>query len=150
MMPWYEDNPETIMPGDICVVVSSRHSTAPEQLLFLITEVYGDSCRGVMVGVDVTLATEVDAILSAEEAGMACTIVVHSRYIGTISRKEVVSRVGAVTDGDLDDIELLTWTDHPNVSVRRGTPLQLPRGIDSRYPALKALSEKLFRFTYGL
>lgn len=140
-----EEAPAQVLPGDLCVVVPFAQPDVSGRL-FLVTEVEDGWCEGTLVGVDRALATEVDAVVPPQDSGLAYETVVHTRYHGPIWEVQIVRRVGAVESSVLEDVEQLAWTDEPDVTVRRGTPLQ-PEGVDLRYPALRALSEELTRLT---
>lgn len=140
-----EEAPAEVLPGDVCVVAPFDRADTVGRL-FVVTEVTEGCCEGILAGVETELATEVDAVLTAEDSGLGYEIAVHSRFHGSIWITQVRRRVGAIEAAVLDDIAKLAWNDDVLVSVRVGVPLQ-PDGIDPRYPALRALSAELDALT---
>lgn len=133
--------PVEVHPGDICVVYPFSRSDAVGRL-FLVRDTGEGWCEGMLAGVETELATEVDAVLSADLTGLGYPVAVHSRFHGPVWITQVARRVGSVGLHVLDDLERLAWNDEAGVELALGLPLQ-PKGIDPRYPALEALSTEL-------
>lgn len=136
-----EAAPAEVLPGDVCIVAPFDRDGGVGRL-FLVTEVTDGCCEGMLAGAETELATEVDAVLTAEDSGLGYEVAVHSRFHGPIWTTQIQRRVGAIEASVLDEIEKLAWNDEAQVSVRRGQPLQ-PDGVDPRFPALNALSAEL-------
>ncbi|MGI8985003.1 MAG: hypothetical protein ACR2HM_10825 [Acidimicrobiales bacterium] len=140
-----EEGPADVLPGDVCIVAPFDRDGGVGRL-FLVTEVTDGSCEGMLAGAETELATEVDAVLTAEDSGLGYEVAVHSRFHGPIWTTQIQRRVGAIEASVLNEIEKLAWNDEAEVSIRRGQPLQ-PDGIDPRFPALNALSAELDALT---
>lgn len=140
-----EESPVDVLPGDICTVVPFDRSEGPRRL-FLVVEVCGGWCEGMIASVETELATEVDVLLPASDTGLGYPIAIHTRYLGPVWMTQIQRRVGAVASEALAEIERLAWNDEAQVTVRVGLPLQ-PEDIDPRYPALRSLSAELDALT---
>lgn len=140
-----EESPAEVLPGDICVVKPFDRGDALPRLL-LVLEAADGWCEGMLVSVETELATEVDAVLPAEDTGLSYVIAVHTRYHGPVWITQIQRRVGAVLTETLEAIESLAWNDEAQVTIPVGMPLQ-PHNIDPRYPALQALSAELDALT---
>ena len=141
-----EKEPADILPGDICVVGPYDDRSAVGQL-YLVTDVHDGWCNGMMANADVELATEFDALLSPEDAGLGYQVAIHTLYFGPIWTVQIRSRIGAIEMPVLEALEKSALGQESfEVSLRSGQPLQ-PEGIDPRFSGFKSLSHEFDRLT---